>query len=296
VAVHQLSEFTPGRAASIVREQEFGEVILVPESGQVPQALDLAFACLDTGAEATVLSPDLQHLANRGGADVYDRIPHLRLRRIDYAGPKTIFKRGFDIVSAGLGLLLLSPLLAAIALAVRLSSPGGVIYRQDRVGYKGRRFSMYKFRTMREGNDSSGYEEYVRSFIREGAAASVAEDGTKIYKPPRDSRVTGVGVWLRRLSLDELPQLWNVLKGDMSLVGPRPCLLYEWDLYDEWQKRRYDVTPGCTGLWQVRGRSRVQFHEMVVLDLYYAHHGTLGTDLKLILETLPVMLLGRGAY
>jgi lipopolysaccharide/colanic/teichoic acid biosynthesis glycosyltransferase len=96
--------------------------------------------------------------------------------------------------------------------------------------------------------------------------------------------------------LDELPQLWNVLRGEMSLVGPRPCLPYEWDLYDPWQRRRLDVQPGCTGLWQVRGRSRVTFDEMVILDLYYAHRGTLFTDARLIVQTVPVLVLGRGAY
>jgi lipopolysaccharide/colanic/teichoic acid biosynthesis glycosyltransferase len=155
---------------------------------------------------------------------------------------------------------------------------------------------MFKFRTMRDGNNPRDNHDYLRSFIREGKPAEVTEDGVMIFKPPRDPRVTTVGAWIRKLSLDELPQLYNVLLGDMSLVGPRPCMPYEWELYEPWQRRRLDVLPGCTGLWQVTGRSRVRFEDMVILDLYYAHHGTLLSDLGLIAQTIPVMAQGRGAY
>jgi lipopolysaccharide/colanic/teichoic acid biosynthesis glycosyltransferase len=124
----------------------------------------------------------------------------------------------------------------------------------------------------------------------------VGSDGEMIFKPPEDPRVTRVGAWLRKTSLDELPQLYNVLRGEMSLVGPRPCMPFEWELYEAWQRRRLDVTPGCTGLWQVMGRSRVRFEDMAILDLYYAHHGTLLTDLRLIVQTIPVMVHGRGGY
>jgi lipopolysaccharide/colanic/teichoic acid biosynthesis glycosyltransferase len=280
----------------VIREQEYGEVVILPERGQVAESMEIAFACLDAGSDATLHSPELRLVSEGAAGGAFDETPCIRLHRLDYAGPERFFKRFVDFVGAGVGLALLSPLLAALAVAVKLSSRGPVIYRQERVGQRGQRFLMYKFRTMNDGNDPRDYQEYLRSFIREGAAASVAADGTKIYKPPRDPRVTRVGAWLRRLSLDELPQLWNVLRGEMSLVGPRPCLPYEWDLYDPWQRRRLDVLPGCTGLWQVRGRSRVTFDEMVLLDLYYAHRGTLFTDARLIAQTIPVMLLGRGAY
>jgi lipopolysaccharide/colanic/teichoic acid biosynthesis glycosyltransferase len=155
---------------------------------------------------------------------------------------------------------------------------------------------MYKFRTMVDGNDQRIHENYLRAFIRDGAPATVAEDGTKIFKLTGDPRVTKVGAWLRSLSLDELPQLWNVLLGEMSLVGPRPCLPYEWNIYKPWQRRRLDVPPGCTGLWQVTGRSLVSFEEMVILDLHYAHHGSVASDLGLIFHTIPAMLRGRGGY
>ena len=155
---------------------------------------------------------------------------------------------------------------------------------------------MLKFRTMEHGNDPRIHQEYLRELIRKGAAADTSGDGAKIYKLTRDPRVTRVGAWLRALSLDELPQLWNVLRGEMSLVGPRPCVPYEWELYRPWQRRRLDVLPGCTGLWQVTARSHVAFEEMVILDLHYAHHGSVASDLWLIVQTLPAMLRGKGGY
>jgi len=296
VAHHGLTAFTPGRVSSVVRERGCGEVFVLPQSGQVGDALEVAFAALDAGADVILMAPEFRLVTGKSAEDALDQLPTIRLRRLDYGGPEAFFKRMVDVVGAALGLLVISPLLAAIALAVKLSSPGPVIFRQKRVGRVGVPFPMFKFRTMRDGNDSRDYEAYSRTFIREGAAATVAPDGSKIYKPIDDPRVTRVGAVLRKLSFDELPQLWNVLRGDMSLVGPRPCMLYEWDLYDPWQRRRLDVLPGCTGLWQVRGRSRVCFEEMVILDLYYAHRGTLFTDVRLMVQTIPVMLLGRGAY
>ena len=296
VASHRLADFTPGRVASVVREQEFGEVFVLPEAGQAGEALEIAFAALDAGADVRLMAPEFQLLKGSSNSQALDQLPTLRLRRLDYGGPEAFFKRMIDLLGAVVGLVVLAPFLAVVALAVKLSSPGPVIFKQNRIGRGGVPFPMFKFRTMRDGNDSSDYEAYSRTFIREGRAASVAPDGSKIYKPPADPRVTSVGAVLRKFSIDELPQLWNVVRGEMSLVGPRPCMFHEWDLYDPWQRRRLDVVPGCTGLWQVRGRSRVRFDEMVILDLYYAHRGTLFTDVRLMVQTIPVMVLGRGAY
>lgn len=293
---HSISAMNPGRAVSLVHEHEAGQVILESESLTQFRAMEIAFACLDAGAEVTLRSAPVRLVARHPEGAGWGSLPSMKLRRFDLAGPEVFFKRFIDIVGSAVGLIVLSPVLLALAIAVKLSSPGPIIYKQDRVGRQGHRFRMYKFRTMIHGNDSREYETYSRSFIRHGKPAEVADDGTPIYKPSNDPRVTAVGAWMRRLSLDELPQLYNTLLGDMSLVGPRPCLPYEWDLYEPWQRRRLDVVPGCTGLWQVKGRSRVRFEEMVVLDLYYAHHGTLLSDLRLIAQTFPVMAQGRGAY
>jgi exopolysaccharide biosynthesis polyprenyl glycosylphosphotransferase len=296
IIYHSASAMNAGRAASLVDEYEAGEVILETDSLVPGEALEIAFACLDAGAEVRTMPVSSGVVGRPAGNSRRGGLPAMRLRHFDLAGPEVFFKRALDIVGSAIGLILLSPLLLAVALSVKLSSRGPIIYKQKRVGRRGRPFLMFKFRTMADGNDSRDCERYLKSFIRHGSPAVVTEDGTHIYKPPADPRVTGVGAWLRRLSLDELPQLYNTLLGDMSLVGPRPCLPYEWDLYEHWQMRRLDVPPGCTGLWQVKGRSRVRFEDMVILDLYYAHQGTLLSDFRLIAQTFPVMAQGRGAY
>jgi exopolysaccharide biosynthesis polyprenyl glycosylphosphotransferase len=296
VSLRPLSAVTPEIAARLVSEREYGEVVIEPNGRGLDEVLDVAFACLDARADVRVVSSRFQIVIGRSAIGDVDGIPVLRFRRHDLLGPEAVVKRMVDVIGAAAGLVVLSPVLVAIAVAVRMSSPGPVLFRQERVGHRGRRFTMLKFRTMEHGNDPRIHQQYLRELIRKGAAADTSEDGAKIYKLTRDPRVTRIGAWLRALSLDELPQLWNVLRGEMSLVGPRPCVPYEWDLYRPWQRRRLDVLPGCTGLWQVTARSHVAFEEMVILDLHYAHHGSVASDLWLIVQTLPAMLRGRGGY
>ena len=296
VDLRPVAELTPQAAARLVAERGYGEVVIEPEGRGLGDALDIAFACLDARAEVSIVSSQFQVVIGRAAIGEQEGIPVIRFRRPDFAGPEVAIKRLIDLVGACAGLVFLAPLLAGIAIGIKLTSSGPVLFRQERVGRKGRRFLMLKFRTMVNGNSSRTHQRYLRAFIQDGEAAATREDGTKIYKLTQDPRVTRVGAWLRALSLDELPQFWNVLKGEMSLVGPRPCLPYEWELYRPWQRRRLDVLPGCTGLWQVTGRSLVSFEEMVILDLHYAHHGTIGRDLGLILQTVPAMVRGRGGY
>jgi exopolysaccharide biosynthesis polyprenyl glycosylphosphotransferase len=280
----------------LVEVNGVGEVVIDPAGRSLEEVLDLAFASLNARAEVRVISNRFHVISGRSSIDDYDGIPVLKFHRTDLAGPETILRRGIDLVGASVGILLLSPVLAGIALAVKLSSPGPVLFRQERIGRRGHRFTMLKFRTMVDGNDSAIHREYLRDYIREGAPASIGKDGARIYKLTCDPRVTRIGAWLRTFSLDELPQLWNVLRGEMGLVGPRPCLSYEWEVYRPWQRRRLDVKPGCTGLWQVTARSRVNFEDMVILDLHYAHHRSVASDLLLIAQTVPAMLRGRGGY
>jgi len=292
-----LSGTTPADLTRCIAANGVGEVIIEPEGSGLDAVLDLAFAALDERAEVRVLSSRFRMLgSSRSSAAEGSEMPVLRFRRADLTGPESVLRRAIDIVGSAVGLVLLGPLLVAIAVVVRCSSPGPALFRQERVGFRGRRFTMLKFRTMADGNDPAAHRDYLRSYIRDGAPAAVAGDGTRIFKLARDPRVTPIGRWLRALSLDELPQLWNVLRGEMSLVGPRPFLSYEWDLYRPWQRRRLDVKPGCTGLWQVTARSRVSFEDMVILDLHYAHHGSVASDLWLIAQTVPAMLRGRGGY
>jgi len=206
-------------------------------------------------------------------------------------------KRSIDVLLSSAALVLLSPLLAVIAAAIKLSSDGPVLFRQERLGQYGIPFTFLKFRSMRANNDSTIHEEYVKQFISGKVnGPGSAETGLGVYKLTEDPRVTQVGKLLRKTSLDELPQFWNVLRGDMSLVGPRPPIPYEYSIYDIWHRRRLlEVRPGITGLWQVNGRSRMRFDEMVRLDLQYARAWSLALDLKILLQTPRAVFSAEGA-
>lgn len=205
-----------------------------------------------------------------------------------------VLKRMIDIVGSATALVLLLPLLAMIALLIKISSKGPVLFRQRRVGQYGVPFACLKFRTMFQKNDLNIHKEYMRGFIAGKASSAGPSD---VYKISDDPRVTRVGRFLRKTSLDELPQFWNVLKGDMSLVGPRPPIPYEVECYDTWHTRRIlEVKPGITGLWQVTGRSRTTFNDMVRLDLQYARSWSIWLDLKILVETPRAIISGDGAY
>jgi exopolysaccharide biosynthesis polyprenyl glycosylphosphotransferase len=211
------------------------------------------------------------------------------------AGLPGLVKRAFDATASALLILLLSPLFAVLALLVKQSSPGPVLFVQERLGRNGRPFRFYKFRSMRHDADDVVHRQFVAMFIngdQEGCRAR--NGGSTVFKLERDPRITAIGRWLRRTSLDELPQLFNILKGEMSLVGPRPPIAYEIENYQPWHFERLKVLPGLTGLWQVMGRSRVSFNEMVHLDLHYINHWSLLLDLKILLRTVPVVLRGTG--
>jgi lipopolysaccharide/colanic/teichoic acid biosynthesis glycosyltransferase len=212
--------------------------------------------------------------------------------------PRTI-KRVLDIVGGAILLGIHSPVLACVALAIKLTSKGPVIYRQERLGQFGKSFQCLKFRTMYVDNDPKIHRDYVEGFIAGKLAVEngSAEAGTMVYKIKADPRVTPVGRFLRRMSLDEFPQFWNVLRGEMSLVGPRPPLPYEFQAYHFWHRRRVlDVKPGVTGLWQVTGRSRTSFDDMVRMDLRYCQRWSLWLDLKILLATPLAVFKGNGAF
>lgn len=205
-------------------------------------------------------------------------------------------KRAMDVAGSALMLVICAPLFVAIALAVKFTSRGPVFFRQDRVGQHGRRFTFLKFRSMQAGNDHSVHKDYVTRLIAgEAERISSGENGEGVYKLANDRRITRVGRFLRRTSLDELPQFINVLRGDMSLVGPRPPIPYELAAYQTWHRRRVlQVKPGITGLWQVTGRSRVKFDEMVRLDLRYATCWSPWLDIKILFRTPAAVI--KGAY
>jgi lipopolysaccharide/colanic/teichoic acid biosynthesis glycosyltransferase len=207
-------------------------------------------------------------------------------------------KRLLDIFGSLAALIVLSPVLLLIAAAIKVSSRGPVLFRQQRVGRYGRRFAFLKFRSMFVANNESIHREYVKRLITSNAVADSASRGQQsVFKIRNDPRVTRIGRILRKASLDELPQLFNVLHGEMSLVGPRPPIPYEYACYNTWHRRRLmTVKPGITGLWQVRGRSRVSFDEMVRLDLKYAETWSVWLDLKILWLTPAAVISGDGAY
>jgi lipopolysaccharide/colanic/teichoic acid biosynthesis glycosyltransferase len=197
--------------------------------------------------------------------------------------PIPLWKRFLDIFGAVVGLILFSPLFLLIAILIKIVSPGPVFFRQERIGYLGRPFMFWKFRTMHVNNDDTGHKQYSSHFINENVPMRKLDD-------LGDSRIIPFGKILRTACLDELPQLINVLMGEMSLVGPRPCIRYEAEEYLQWHARRFDIVPGMTGLWQVSGKSRLTFKEMIRLDIRYSRKMSLGLDLKIILLTVPAIL------
>jgi len=208
-----------------------------------------------------------------------------------------VIKRVIDVVGSGALLLMLSPFLAVIVALIKLTSKGQVIYKQERLGQFGARFKCLKFRTMYSNNDPKIHQEYVQQFISGKDGLNKSEGSDKpVYKLIKDPRVTFIGGFLRKTSLDELPQFWNVLRGDMSLVGPRPPVPYEFEVYDIWHRRRVlEIRPGVTGLWQVSGRNRTRFDEMVRLDLRYCQTWSIWLDLKILLATPRAVINGGGA-
>jgi lipopolysaccharide/colanic/teichoic acid biosynthesis glycosyltransferase len=219
-------------------------------------------------------------------------------------GPRWLaaLRRSFDLLFAGVLLLLLSPMLIGVAAAVRLDSRGPALFRQRRVGHHQREFTLFKFRSMRLDADPRGHQEYVTALIKasdsvpDGASDSAPDGGRKdLYKLAVDNRITPVGRWIRRWSLDELPQLFNVLRGDMTLVGPRPAIPYEVAEYPSWYLERFSVKPGLTGYWQVSGRSERTYEEMVRLDIEYTKRRSLPLDISILLKTPWIVLSRKGA-
>ena len=212
-------------------------------------------------------------------------LPLIHVDYPEFTGIKLVLKRSSDIVTSALALIVLSPVLLAIAIVIRLTSDGPAIYRQERVGMHGETFRMLKFRTM-----------VVDAEQRLSSLLDASEGNGVLFKMRNDPRITRFGRFLRRYSIDELPQLWNVLKGDMSLVGPRPPLASEVQSYERWVHRRLLVKPGITGLWQVSGRSNLSWDDSVRLDLYYVENWSLTADLIIMWRTVRAVLRSEGAY
>ncbi len=271
--------------AGALRRHVVDEVIFAVALDQLPALQPLMRDCAREGVDTRL------HLEFAPG--VFSRVYLERLRGVPLlsfaATPDSelllFAKRLFDLVVSGLALIILSPLLLAIALLVKLTSPGPILYRQVRSGLNGRRFTLYKFRSM------VANAEELRPHLQ-----PLNELKGPVFKISQDPRCTPVGRWLRRSSLDELPQLWNIFRGEMSFVGPRPALPEEVDQYEAWQRRRLRMRPGLTCTWVLEGRNQVDFERLIQLDLSYIDNWSLWLDLKISLKTIPLVLLGKGAY
>lgn len=237
----------------------------------------------DVEVRITATLPEV--LSSRLSVQPVAGVTALSLRPARLSGTQVVLKFAFDLVVASIALLLLSPLLLGVALAVKLTSPGPVLYKQRRVGLRGRPFTMLKFRSMRQGSDAE-----VADLRAERGLTDV------MFKLRDDPRITRVGRFIRKFSIDELPQLLNVVRGDMSLVGPRPPLPEEVTRYEDWHFDRLEAPPGITGLWQISGRSELSFDDCVRLDVFYIENWSLAYDLYILAKTIPVLIRSRGAY
>jgi len=261
------------------------EVIIADPDFPQERAVELVDTCHQRGVTVRIAPSTMEILVQRAEFVPGASVPLFELRPPVFDGIDFFVKRTFDLVVSAFLLLILSPLLALIALGVRLSSRGPIIYRSYRPGIGGEPFACLKFRTM-----------FTDAEERQQELESLNEVSGPIFKIRLDPRVTRVGRLLRRYSLDELPQLINVLRGQMSLVGPRPLPQRDFDMLDDWHKKRYLVLPGVTGLWQISGRSELDFDDLVRLDFLYLERWSVGLDLAILLKTIPAVLSRRGAF
>jgi exopolysaccharide biosynthesis polyprenyl glycosylphosphotransferase len=270
---------------AVLGEEHIQEIIIADPDFPQDRAVELVDLCHNRGVSVHVAPSTMEILIKRADFVPGESVPLFTLRPPVFEGIDYLLKRTFDIVLSGLFLLVLSPVLLAIASAIKLTSRGPVIYRSIRPGMGGRPFSCLKFRTMRI--DSAQVQVELEQ-LNEASGA--------LFKIREDPRLTPVGGFLRRYSIDELPQLVNVLRGEMSLVGPRPLPMRDFELLEEWHKKRYRVLPGMTGLWQVSGRSELDFDDLVRLDFLYLERWSVFLDLSILLRTIPAVLTRRGAY
>jgi exopolysaccharide biosynthesis polyprenyl glycosylphosphotransferase len=264
---------------------EIDEVLLADPDFPQDQAVDLVDRCHRHGVRVRVAPSTMEILMDRVEFIPGQTVPLFELKPPVFEGLDFVLKRGFDLLTSALLVLVLSPVLLAAAIAVRLSGPGPVVYRSKRPGIGGVPFDCFKFRTMEQDADTA-----------QANLEDVNEKGGAIFKIRHDPRVTPVGRFLRRWSIDELPQLFNVLRGEMSLVGPRPLPERDYERLEDWHRKRYLVLPGVTGLWQVSGRSELDFDELVRLDFLYLERWSVFLDLSILLKTIPAVVRAKGAW
>jgi exopolysaccharide biosynthesis polyprenyl glycosylphosphotransferase len=277
------SEVRLAEIRDLAQTLDVHRAIIAPRSVDGGEMLNLVRTLKAVGVRVSVLPRLLEVVGSSVEFDDLHGVTVMGVRRFELTRSSAAFKRAFDLVGATVGLLAVAPLLLVIAVAVKLEDGGSVFFRQQRVGRYGKRFQMLKFRTMIV--DADALKESLRD-------RNEAQEG--LFKIAEDPRITRVGAWLRRSALDELPQLWNIFRGEMSLVGPRPLVVDEDQRVEGWHRRRLELTPGMTGPWQILGPARVPLREMVAIDYLYVANWSLWSDIKIILRTVPHVLGRRG--
>jgi exopolysaccharide biosynthesis polyprenyl glycosylphosphotransferase len=284
IALGSLYKVQPiGELPSILRQHVVDEIIFAVGSESLANLEEVFLLCDEEGVRTRVAVDFFPHVNSTVSLDRFGSTPLLTFTAAPYDEIRLLVKRAIDIAIAAAGLVVLAPFMAAISILIRLTSPGPVIFRQVRCGLNGRRFLFYKFRSMcRNAEELRPALEHLNT--RE-----------TVFKIPHDPRLTSIGRYLRKFSIDEWPQLWNVLRGDMSLVGPRPAVPGEVDRYQRWQRRRLRMRPGLTCLWAISGRDNVDFETWMKLDMQYIDNWSLALDWKILLRTIPRVLIGHGA-
>jgi exopolysaccharide biosynthesis polyprenyl glycosylphosphotransferase len=277
---------SPADVAQVVEDYEIDRVLLASSVGSHEDTLDLVRTVRRPDVQVSIVPRYFEIFTSHAILDDVEGMPVVTLPPMRLGRSARVLKRGFDMVVSATALLVLAPLLGMVALAIRLDSPGPVFFRQPRRGRLGSTFRIVKFRSMRIGAEQERSDVLHMNEV----------DGPLFKIKGKDPRVTRVGAFIRKTSIDELPQLWNVLRGEMSLVGPRPFVVYEADQITGWATRRLDMTPGITGLWQVLGRNDIPFEEMTKLDYLYVTNWSIWWDFKILCQTIPVVLGKRGAY
>lgn len=276
-------ESNPARVQEHLRANVVDEILFAVPPDQISQLEELFLLCDEEGVRTRLSVEFFPHVNSEMFLDRLGPTPMLTFSATPHDEVKLLAKRTLDVLVAGFVLLAASPVLVLAAIAIKLTSPGPIIFRQERCGLNGRRFTLYKFRSMVVNAEAmrAGLEHLNVKKLN--------------FKIPNDPRLTPIGRWLRKFSIDEFPQLWNVLRGDMSLVGPRPALQSEVDNYERWQRRRLRMRPGLTCIWAVEGRDQLDTDTVMRLDMQYIDNWSLSLDSRILLLTIPLVLLGRGA-
>jgi exopolysaccharide biosynthesis polyprenyl glycosylphosphotransferase len=278
-----------GYMDGVIDSYQIDEILIAIDNIDYDTMIYIVQRCLEFNKTVRIYSNLFRILEEKLNVELYGGIPVIMLSEYNLSVGVRFFKRLIDILLSLSVLIILIPLFAVISIGIKLSSKGPIFFAQKRIGKNGKAINFYKFRSMHIAESNEEHKKFVLNLIKK----ETKSDEIRVFKITDDPRIFKFGKIIRKTGIDELPQLYNVIKGEMSIVGPRPCLPYEWECYNDWHKKRANALPGCTGLWHIVGRSAVTFEEMVLLDLYYISNISIMFDFKIMFKTFPVIFLGK---